>query len=134
MPGSDVLTIISSVTRALVCASAGIEMSVARKKPAIAIESFNVASLVLFVFVVIQRNGNHSEEASNSRLGRCGNSVEAGDEAYRSATTVIRVLPSFPDINLLFTISIHDDIIYQQRFFSWPTEKEGLPFAEAKTC
>ena len=78
MPGSDVLTIISSVTRALVCATAGIEMSVARKKLAVAIESFNVASLVLFVFVVIQRNGNHSEEASNSRLVRCGNNVEAG--------------------------------------------------------
>ena len=78
MPGSDVLTIISSVTRALVCATAGIEMSVARKKLAVAIESLNVASLVVFVFVVIQRNGNHSEEAPNSRLVRCGNNVEAG--------------------------------------------------------
>jgi hypothetical protein len=53
-------------------------MSVARKKLAVAIESLNVASLVVFVFVVIQRNGNHSEEASNSRLVRCGNNVEAG--------------------------------------------------------
>jgi hypothetical protein len=53
MPGSAVLTIISSVTRALVCASAGTETSVARKKLAAVIESFNVASLVLFVFVVI---------------------------------------------------------------------------------
>ena len=87
MPGSAVLTIISSVTNALVCASAGIERRVARKKPAVAIESFNVASLVIFVFVVIQRNGNHSEEASNSRLVRCGNNVEAGDEAHRSATS-----------------------------------------------
>ena len=108
-------------------------MRVARKKLAAAIEILNVASLVLFVFVVIQRNRNHSEEASNSRLVRCGNNVEAGDEAHRSATTAIRVLPIFPGINLLFTISIHDVIIYQQRFFSWPTEKEGLPFAEAKT-
>jgi hypothetical protein len=81
-------------------------------------------------------------------LVRCGNNVEKGDEAHRSATTVIRALPIFPSvaltlagaaqmgvtgINLLFTISIHDVIIYQQRFFSWPTEKEGPPFAEAKT-
>ena len=49
-----------------------------QEKPAAVIESFNVASLVLFVFVVIQRNGNHSEEAANSRLVRCGNNVEAG--------------------------------------------------------
>ena len=48
------------------------------KKACREIESFNVASLVVFVFVVIQRNGNHSEEASNSRLVRCGNNVEAG--------------------------------------------------------
>jgi hypothetical protein len=78
MPGSAVLTIISSVTRALVCASAGIEKRVARKKPAAVIESFNVASLVVFVFVVIQRNGNHSAEAANSSLVQCGNNVEAG--------------------------------------------------------
>jgi hypothetical protein len=44
------LTIISSVTRALVCASAGIEARVARKKLAAAIEILDVASLVLFVF------------------------------------------------------------------------------------
>jgi hypothetical protein len=51
MPGSAVFTIISSVTRALVCASAGIERRVARKKPAVAIESFNGASLVFFVLL-----------------------------------------------------------------------------------
>jgi hypothetical protein len=59
--------------------------------------------------------------------------LKQGGEAHRSATTVIRVLPSFPGINLLFTIGIHDVIITSKRFFSWPTEKEGLPFAEAKT-
>jgi hypothetical protein len=51
MPGSAVLTIISSVTRALVCASAGIETRVARKKLAAAIEILNVASLVFSVFL-----------------------------------------------------------------------------------
>ena len=65
--------------------------------------------------------------------GMSAHGLKQGDEAHRSATTAIRILPSFPDINLLFTISIHDVVIYQQRFFSWPTEKEGLPVAEAKT-
>src|SRR5215213_10203867 len=67
MPGSEVLTIISSVTRVLVCASAGIEMSVARNKPAAAIEIFNGASLMFLVLLVTQRNGNSRDGASNSR-------------------------------------------------------------------
>jgi hypothetical protein len=45
------LTIISSVTKVLVCASAGIEKRVARTKPAVAIESLTIASLVLFVLI-----------------------------------------------------------------------------------
>jgi hypothetical protein len=51
MPGSAVFTIISSVTAAPVCASAGIEKSVARIKPAVAIEIFNVASLTYLVLL-----------------------------------------------------------------------------------
>jgi hypothetical protein len=47
------LIIISSVTRGLVCASAGIEKRDARNKPAAVIENFNGASLVFFVFVVV---------------------------------------------------------------------------------
>jgi hypothetical protein len=46
------LTIISSVIRALVCASAGIDMRVARKKLAAVIEILNVASLVFFVLLL----------------------------------------------------------------------------------
>src|SRR3954464_3727028 len=64
MPGSAVFTIISSVTRALVCASAGMDKSVARKKPAAGIRNFNDASLVLFVFVATQCNGSCSDEIS----------------------------------------------------------------------
>src|SRR5258705_8764959 len=70
MPGSAVFTIISSVTRALVCASAGIEMSVARKKPAVAIEILNGASLMFLVLLLTQRNGNSGDRASNSRRVR----------------------------------------------------------------
>src|SRR3954467_5447658 len=67
MPGSAVFTIISSVTRALVCASAGIEMSVARKKPAVAIEILNGASLTFLVLLPSQRNGNSGGGAFYSR-------------------------------------------------------------------
>jgi hypothetical protein len=70
MPGSAVFTIISSVTKALVCASAGIEMRVARKKPAVAIEILNGASLMLLVLLLTQRNGNSGDRASNSRRVR----------------------------------------------------------------
>src|SRR5690242_10730701 len=58
MPGSAVFTIISSVTRSLVCASAGMDKSVARKKLAAEIRTFNDASLVLFVFAATQSNGS----------------------------------------------------------------------------
>src|SRR6266545_3540251 len=67
MPASAVLTIISSVTRALVCASAGIEMRAARNKPAAAIEILNGASLMFLVLLLTQRNGNSRDGASNSR-------------------------------------------------------------------
>src|SRR5262245_60399117 len=68
MAGSDVLTIISSVTRAFVCASAGIEASVARRKPAAAIERFNVASHVFFCFVVTWRDGISRRPVRITRL------------------------------------------------------------------
>jgi hypothetical protein len=49
MPGSPVLTIVSSVTSGLVCADAGTETSMARKMPKVAIEVLNDASLLFFV-------------------------------------------------------------------------------------
>jgi hypothetical protein len=48
--------------------------------------------------------------------------------ANRAGTALMRVT----HLNLLFTISIHNSITYQQRSFSWPTEKEGLPSADTK--
>jgi hypothetical protein len=52
------LTIISTVTTALDCASAGIERSVARTKPAVAIEFFNGASLWFLILLGAYRNGD----------------------------------------------------------------------------
>src|SRR4051794_10547760 len=113
MPGSAVFTIISSVTRALVCASAGIENSVARKMPAAGIRYFNDASLVFFVFVVLQRRGNCSDASVSALAG-----------AARTCVTRLKVL---------FTINIHNIIIVQQRSFSWLAETEALPCAGPKT-
>src|SRR5215218_9759223 len=53
MPGSPVLTIISSVTSGLVWASAGIETSVARKIAIVAIDVLNGASLLFLLLFAI---------------------------------------------------------------------------------
>jgi hypothetical protein len=60
------LTIISSVTSASVWASAGIEASVARRRLAAAIERFNVASHVFFVFATTRRDGFPSPGSSHA--------------------------------------------------------------------
>jgi hypothetical protein len=119
------------------------DKSVARKKPAAEIRTFNDASLVLFVFAATQSNGSCSGQISillrpmvhitvdamilipqPKPLERSFLPVSALAGASRART--IR-------LNVLFTINIHNIIIVQQRLFSWLAEKKGLPFAGTKT-
>ena len=65
--------------------------------PAAVIESFNVDSLAVLVFIVIQRNGNHCRRHLILAWSDAAITLKQGDAAHRSATTVIRILPSFPD-------------------------------------
>jgi hypothetical protein len=132
------LTIISSVTRALVCASAGIEKRVARK-PAAAIKIFNGASLVFFAFVVINVTEIAATRHPISPGPMRATTLKRRDEAHIPRQRAIRAFTAHPGaaltdaarmrvtrLNVLFTISIHNGIIFSKGPF------HGSP--RRKTC
>jgi hypothetical protein len=143
MPGSAVFTIISSVTRALVCASAGIENSVASKKPAAVIRNFNGASLVFFVFVVI----NVTEIAATSHPPSRGpmrtTTAQRRDEAQAiKASSALQLFPvsALTDagrmrvtrFNALFTISVHNSLYSSKGLFHGSPRRKACRSQERK--
>jgi hypothetical protein len=144
MPGSAVFTIISSVTRALVCASAGIENSVASKKPAAVIRNFNGASLVFFVFVAI----NVTEIAATSHPPSRGptrtTTARRRDEAQaiKASSGALQLFPvsALTDagrmrvtrFNALFTISVHNSLDSSKGLFHGSPRRKACRSQERK--
>jgi hypothetical protein len=145
MPGSAVFTIISSVTRALVCASAGIENSIARKKPVAVIRNFNGASLVFFVFVVINVTEIAATSHPPSRGPQRTTASQRLDEAHIRRSKPIQALQLFPvsaltdaarmrvtRFNVLFTISVHNSLYSSKGPFHGSPRRKACRSQERK--